>query len=73
MRARPLEPHDDAALEALLSRSPHHDYRLYPRIPADAGPRLLREDFASRGASPAAGGVWMGESLVAAGLSATGR
>jgi GNAT superfamily N-acetyltransferase len=68
MRARPLEPSDTVPLEALLSRYPHHDYRAYPRMPVDAGRRLLLGDFAMKSECLAAGGVWLGEAMVAAGL-----
>jgi hypothetical protein len=68
MRTRLLEPGDIASLEGLLSRYPYHDYRLYPRMPADAGRRLLLEDFAARSECVAAAGVWVGGTLVAAGL-----
>jgi hypothetical protein len=68
MRARSLEPSDMVALEALLSRYPHHDYQAYPRMPVDAGRRLLLGDFAMKSECLAAGAVWLGETMVAAGL-----
>jgi hypothetical protein len=68
MRVRPLEPEDSISLESLLSRYPHHDYRAYPRMPPNAGCRLLLMDFAARREVLATGGVWIGQTLVAAGL-----
>jgi hypothetical protein len=68
MRVRPLEPEDGAALRSLFSRYPHHDYRAYPAMPADAGARALVEDFAPGREGLVAAGVWTGEAMVAAGL-----
>jgi hypothetical protein len=64
----PLRAEDESALHSLLARHPYHDYRAYPRMPADAGRRLLLTHFAERGDRLAAGAVWRGETMVAAGL-----
>jgi hypothetical protein len=68
MRIRPLEPGDAPSLRSLLSTHQLHDYRAYPRMPPDAGCRLLVGDFAEESERLAAGGVWSGQSLMAAGL-----
>jgi hypothetical protein len=68
MRVRPLEPDDGTALQSLLSGEQLHDYRAYPRMPPDAGRRLFLKDFADRSDRLAAGGVWAGGTLIAAGL-----
>lgn len=68
MRVRPLEPDDETSLQSLLSGYPLHDYRAYPRMPPDAGRRLLLLDFADRRERLATGGVWIGQTLIAAGL-----
>jgi hypothetical protein len=65
---RPLQPPDETALHALLARYPYHDYRTYPRMPPDAGFRMLRSDFARGGDRVATVGVWRGDAMVAAGF-----
>jgi len=68
MRVRPLEPDDGTALQSLLSGYPLHEYRAYPRMPGDAGRRLLLVDFADTRERLATGGVWAGQTLIAAGI-----
>jgi len=68
LTVRPLQPKDESALHALLARHPYHDYRAFPRMPVDAGHRLLLTYFAQGNERLAAGGVWVGETIVAAGL-----
>ena len=68
MIARPLRTEDEGALHSLLSRYPYHDYRAYPRMPPDAGYRLLLRRFGRRSECVASGGVLVGEVMVAAGL-----
>jgi hypothetical protein len=68
MTVRPLQAEDKTALDSLLSRQLTHDYRAYPRMPPDAGRRLLLEKFAEGNERVAAGGVWIGDAMVAAGL-----
>jgi hypothetical protein len=68
MRVRALEPDDGTSLQSLLSSCPLHEYRAYPRMPLDTGRRLLRVDFADTRERLATGGVWVGQTLIAAGI-----
>jgi hypothetical protein len=65
---RPLGVEHDAELHSLLSRYPHWDYRVYPRMPKDGGYRLLRHQFVPRDDRVAAAGLWVGDTLVGAGV-----
>ena len=65
---RPLGVEDDPELHSLLSRYPHWDYRVYPRMPSDAGCRLLVRHFAPREERVAAAGLWSADTLVGAGV-----
>jgi hypothetical protein len=65
---QPLGVEHEAELHSLLSRYPHWDYRVYPRMPKDGGLRLLRHQFAPRDQRVAAAGLWVGDTLVGAGV-----
>ncbi len=67
MRVRPLDADDRSALPSLRSGYQLHDYRVYPRLPVDAARRLLLFDLADRRERLATGGVWAGQTLIAAG------
>ena len=68
MRVGALRAEDETALHRLLSNYSYHEYRTYPRMPADAARRLLIGDFAEKSTRLGAAAVWDGDAMLATGL-----